>query len=1164
MRKVAPAIATECFINYYGMNAMEFINKKKYSKLMKFLNLSKSKVEKLFNIMKFSIFICFFLSLQMIAASSYSQSTRLSLHMDNVKIKEVLMQIENKSDFYFLYNGKLVNVDKTVSINADNLQITDVLSSVFASTDIAVKVIDRQIILLPEAMASSISVQQGMAVSGNVVDESGEPIPGVNIMIKGTTIGVVTAYDGTFNITVPSPNSILVFSFVGYAPKEIPVDNQTQIKIVMDEESKLIDEVVVVGYGVQKRSELTGSIASVKATEIKDVSAKSLSEAISGRVAGVMVTKGSGKPGEAANIIIRGAGSVNGLGPLYIVDGVRMGTDFNFNMRDVESIEILKDAGSSAIYGAQAAGGVILITTKRGKASNKTNVDINARFGLRNAVNSFKLLDRDQYIDAYKQIGIDIPVLEGKSASQLPNTDWMDLMYGQGKEQEYNISLSGGGDKYNYFLSAGYYREDGIYVDNWAQRFSLRANSDYKIGKRITVGESLYASKRNNNPLRNETMATIPFRSTPTMEVYDPDNLGGWAKAPSYFQGGNVLANEMIYHYSNNDYTLEGNIYGNLMIIEGLNLRITLGGAFGGKSSNAYTEAYDWGPVNNPNASMQAKAGTWQNLTSNATLTYEKAFGNHSIKLMAGAEALKNDGYNTTVNATTFSIPIAESIRLSTNANKTAEDEFPLKRTLSYFGRINYAYMGKYLITANIRRDGSDKFGPNNRWGTFPSINGAWRASEESFIKDNISWLSNLKIRASWGILGNDGIDQFLYEGAYKQISLHNFGGTGLKQSWGNTKFANESIKWEEVNQTDIGVDFGFLNHRLTFTFDWYNRQTKDMLYKMDLPLSSGLGNYNSNPSQMPINIGQVQNIGSEISVTWRETRNSFYYSIGANASFNSNKVIKIGQEGKVLTDGSPGAAWNASTSRTQDDHPMGQFYGYKAIGIFQSDTQVQEYNAKAKAAGAASGYYQKEGTQAGDLIFDDKGAGYVSEASRDFIGNPWPKMVYGVNIDLAYKGFDLNMLFQGVAGADIYNGTKAYTNAVYGDYNTTADFFKCSYLGSNGLTDMPRFGYYDSSDTYIRDANGNYKEISSFWIENGSYLKLKNLSFGYTLPSNISKKALIQNARVYISIQNLFTITGYSGMDPEIAGDVRARGIDNIDRYTPTRLVSFGLDLTF
>lgn len=1012
------------------------------------------------------------------------------------------------------------------------------------------------------AFIQTYAQTNGKRISGTVFDSNNEIVIGAAVSVVGTTTGVVTDIDGKFVLTVPVGSTIKV-TYLGYAPyQEKVIASKNVYNVVLKEDYQALDEVVVVGYGTQKRSELTGAITTVKSDEIKDFSAKSIAEALTGMAAGVMVTKGSGSPGETPDIIIRGAASVNGMSPLYIVDGVKQGTGFEFNMRDVESIEILKDAGSCAIYGAQAAGGVILITTKRGSQGEKTTINANARFGIRNIYTDIKLLNRDDFIRAKGYQGADILSFEGVGdKSELPDVDWMDVMYDTGIEQEYNISISGSTKKSNFFLSGGYYSEEGVFLDTKADRFSLRTNFDYTINKHVTIGTSLYGNLRKNNPAKVYSVYTnaMPFRTVPTMKPVDED--GKFSMTPSYLNGPNLYGNEMTYHYRDNNYSLNALVYANVNIIKGLDFKINAAGKFYGFSNNAFSEAFNFRAVTE-NEWMQAKAGTSQELTYNATLTYDRTFGDHGIKVMIGTEATKYDGYNITTNANDFPVKIAESLNLSSNPDKTASDFIGVGRAMSFFGRINYSYMGKYLLTANLRRDGSDRFGPKNRWGTFPSVNGAWRMSEESFIKNNLSWLSNAKLRASWGILGNDGIAQFLYEEAYvgDQI-VYDFGGKGQVQGWANFKVPNEKIKWEEVHQTDIGVDLGFLNNRLTVTYDYYNRQTKDMLYWRIVPLASGIGYYTDMNTKMPINIGKVENIGHEISVTWNDRRGGFNYMVGVNASFNRNKVRQLGEEGA--------APLVYGINRTENGKAMGLLYGYKAVGIFQSQEQVDEYNAKAQAMGR--NYYWKEKTGVGDLIYDDCGKGYVDESCQTYIGNPWPKMFYGINLKLEYKGFDLALLFQGATGFDIYNGVKRYTQNFGDDGNTTKDIFKNSFFGENGLTDMPRCGTFDEENQWVGDPSQNYSTVSSFWVESGNYLKLKNLVFGYSLPKNLLKKASIENVRVYFSASNLFTITKYSGIDPEIAGtsnsgsqSVLERGVDRYDRYLPSRLISFGIDLTF
>ncbi|MCD8182465.1 MAG: SusC/RagA family TonB-linked outer membrane protein [Bacteroides sp.] len=529
---------------------------------------------------------------------------------------------------------------------------------------------------------------------------------------------------------------------------------------------------------------------------------------------------------------------------------------------------------------------------------------------------------------------------------------------------------------------------------------------------------------------------------------------------------------------------------------------------------------------------------------------------------MIGSEATKYDGYGLYTRAIDFPIKQAESLNISSNPNKEASDNIGVGRAMSFFGRINYSYQGKHLLTANIRRDGSDRFGPKNRWGTFPSVNGAWRLSEESFIKNNLPWLANAKIRASWGILGNDGIGQFLYERAYvgNQI-VYDYGGKGQVQGWANFKVPNEEIKWEEVHQTDLGIDLGFLNNRLNVVYDYYNRQTQDMLYWRVVSMASGIGYCTDINTKMPVNIGKVENIGHELSITWTDHKAGWNYSVGFNTSFNRNKVIQLGEDGA--------APLVYGINRTENGRAMGLLYGYKAIGIFSSQEQVNSYNAKAQAAGRD--YYWKEKTGVGDLIYDDFGQGYVDEKCQTFIGNPWPKMYYGLNLNVEYKGFDLSMMFQGATGFEIYNGVKAYTQTFGDDGNTTKDIFQNSFFGDNGLTNMPRSGMFDENGLWIGDVSQNYSTTSSFWVEKGNYLKLKDLVIGYSLPQQLLNKFNINKLRVYFSANNLFTITKYSGIDPEIAGtstsgnqSVLERGVDSYRRYLPSRLFAFGIDLIF
>lgn len=1008
------------------------------------------------------------------------------------------------------------------------------------------------------------------SLKGTVTDAQGEPLIGAMVHVEGTSIAAATDIDGNFSLTAPVGKTLKV-SYVGFDPVSVKVTaGRTDYRLVMNPDaSTALDEIVVVGYGTQKKSEVTGSISHVKSDAIKDFSVNSVADALGGMSAGVAVTKSTGSPGETPDIIIRGAASVNGMSPLFIVDGVKQSTGFDFNMRDVESIEILKDAGSCAIYGAEAAGGVILVTTKRGKAG-QASLNLTARYGIRKITKPVKLLNRDEFIAAKMLTGVDILGSEGvESASELPDVDWMDVMYDTGHEQEYNLSLTGGTDRLRYFLSGGFYNEKGTYVDSSVDRFSLRTNVDYEISKIFSVGSSIYGSVVKNNPTKIYSIYTnsIPFRTVPTMEPVDED--GNFSQTPFYLNGPNLYGNELTYHYKGHNYGLNALLYLNVNIMPWLTLRVNGAGKFTSFNSRVFSEEYDFRAVQE-DAYFESSAGTSQELTYNATLTFDRTFARKwGVKAMVGTEATAAQSYSNYIRAIDFPVDQVGSVNLSSNTAKEASDSPYKGRALSFFGRVNLSYDNRYYLTANIRRDGSDRFSKNHRWGTIPSVNVMWRIGQESFLRDKLPWLTDAKLRGSYGILGNDGIAQFLYTRAYvgDQI-IYNYGGTAEVSGWANYKVPNADIKWEEVHQGDFGIDLSLFNNRLTFSYDYYNRQTHDMLYWKVVPYASGINYYHEGATNtMPINIGRVSNIGHEIAINWTQRLNDFNYSVGFNASFNSNKVKQIGEEGAaplVSPDG---------INRTENGRSMSELYGYSAIGIFQSQEQVDEYNARAQAAGRP--YYWQQNTGVGDLIFDDHGQGYVDENCKEYIGNPWPKMTYGINLAAQWRGFDLSAVFQGAAGFQIYNAVKAYTQTFATDGNTTMDIYKCSFFGDNGLTDQPRCGMISDSGAWVGDPSKNYSTINSFWVEDGDYLKCKNLVFGYTLPENITRKAYIQKLRVYFSASNLFTITKYSGIDPEIGGtstqasnlagtSMTARGVDTYNRYIPSRLFSFGLDLTF
>ncbi len=1025
-------------------------------------------------------------------------------------------------------------------------------------------------------VAVTMSAQTVPLITGTVFDSEGETAIGAAVKVSGTGNTAMTDVDGKFSLRNVAAGSTVEVSYVGYSTSEFKVSaTQTDYTVTLQAKNEILDDVVVVGYGTSRRSELTGSITSVKGSDVRDFSVNSVSDALAGRAAGVSVTKHGGSPGETPDIIIRGAASINGIAPLYIVDGVKMGTGFDFNTRDIESIEVLKDAGSCAIYGSEAAGGVILVTTKRGNES-KPSLNVNARFGIRNVDKSrLRLLNRDQFIAARMLMGTDILAAEGvDDPSVLPDVDWMDVMYKTAHEQEYNLALSGGNNSLKYYVSAGYVDEEGTYLDSKARRFSIRTNVDYNINKIFSVGTSTTGSVFDVNPTRTYSVYTnsIPFRTVPTMTPVDED--GKYSPTPVYINGTNPYGEEMTYHVNGKNYAANMLGYLTVRFIPELTLHVNGIAKLGAYSRRKFAEEFEF-RSGHESASFESDAGTSLELTYNATLTYEDCFADKfNLKLMAGSEANNYNSYGNWVRAIDFPVDVVNSMNLSTNVNKTATDNIGKSHSMSFFGRLNFNYDHRYYLTAVVRRDGSDRFGRNNRWGTFPSVNGMWRMGQESFIRDNVKWLNDVKIRAGYGVLGNDGIGQFLYTRSFSGDQIkYSFDGKEVT-GWANFKVPNEDIKWEEVHQLDLGVDFSLFSNRLSLTYDFYDRQTRDMLYWRKMPYASGIGNYWNGQPSMPVNVGKVQNIGHELTINWIDRVADFNYSVGFNASWNSNKILDLGVAGaEPIMDG---------INRTENGHPMAQLWGYRCLGIIQSQEQIDALNAKAVAAGKP--YYWRENTGVGDLLFDDHGQGYIDDNCKEYIGNPWPKMTMGLNLAAQWRGFDLTANFQGAFGFDIYNGLKQKTQTFSDDGNTTLDIYKNSFFGDNGLTDQPRCGMFGDDGQWMGDPSANFGTVSSFWVEKGDYLKLKNFVVGYTLPAKITRKACFNKVRLYFSASNLFTITRYSGIDPEIAGvsnqndnatwsvvngsnagkGVLARGVDNEKRYLPSRLFSFGIDITF
>lgn len=1001
---------------------------------------------------------------------------------------------------------------------------------------------------------------QSRQITGKVTEAgSNEGLPGVSIYEKGTTLGTVSDVEGNYSLLIKD-GAILVFSSIGYATQEVTVGERQVVNVTLAEDVTSLNEVVVVGYGEQKRSNLSGAVSSVKVGDMANKTQMRLDQSLQGMVAGVTVTRPGGAPGQKPTIHIRGAGSISETDPLWIVDGIPLSPGNHFDADDVESIEVLKDAAAASIYGARAAHGVILVTTKRGKGD--VQVNFKASVGKRTPIQLPELLNSADFVKYKKQ--------SRENAGQNPepswdnyehDTDWIDAFYGgTGVIQSYDMSISKGDEKANVFVSFGHDNEDGILIDNNYKRYSLRINSDFRVAKWLKVGESLLLSRVVENPIGNNNenySGGIPYRSIPIMPVRDEDNeFGGWGRAPVYFQGPNPVATQYQQHEKRAYNRADANTYAELSVLPGLKIRGTIGYSAMAFLGEKFDEAFNYGAFANPKSMLTYSSSDDETLTGNVVATYSKDIAKHSFKLMAGYEAMKFETTHFNINRNDFPVDVAWSFNLGTGPYSTT-DPFNLYpyRLLSQFGRINYAYDDRILFEGNIRRDGSSKFGPENLWGIFPSFSLGWRISEERFFQ-NVPYINSLKLRASSGKLGSDNIGSFIFLKTYtSQFSTYAFDENGSKVSgFYISKFPNAEVKWEEVNMHNIAVDVTAFSNKINFSVDYYIKDTKQLLYGVPVPTSVGLAVHNFNPVNPEINIGTMRNTGLDLDLSYTTNIQKFAITVGGNVSFLKNELTGlVGDD--YITGGSAGGLMGGMT-RTQRGHPISSFYGYKVQQMLNSDGDVYAVNTW-----APDGTYQEAGTGPGDFMYVDISGpngvpdGQVTaEYDRTYIGNPWPKMAYAINASVVYAGmFDLSIQLQGVQGVDVFNASKAYSRNFFGDSNTTTDIF--SAWTPEKHTNHPR--------NIASDPNGNFSRPSDYFVENGSYLKLRNIQIGYTMPKSLLEKFKLQRVRVYVNGNNLLTITKYSGLDPEVAGSNTGRGID-YGMYPQVRSYAAGLEVQF
>ena len=1014
----------------------------------------------------------------------------------------------------------------------------------------------KKILFLFFVVFAATAYSQDVTITGTVTDANSEPLVGVNVLVKGTTTGAITDIDGNFSVS-GKKGSTLVFSYIGMLTQEV-VYKGTALRVVMKDDSKALEEVVVIGYQTVKKSDLTGAVAVVDTKEMKKSAAGTLVSQMQGLATGINV-RSSGRAGEDASIEIRGVGSLSNNSPLWVIDGMITDPGVDFNPADAESIQILKDASAAAIYGSRAANGVIIVTTKKGtKGPMKVNVSVketlewSPKFDLMNAAEYIKYNDI-AYNEAIKD---GIATVNSTQKHSQYDTNWQDEVLKTALVQDYNVSLSGGGDSGSYFVSAGYYNNDGVSYGNTFDRYSFRVNTQGKKGW-FSFGENLAYSLTNTDPNQTNTYNDF-LRMMPTIPIYDENNPGGYGygDAAKYNTFGvNPIAREDLEYRHFRQNRLNGSLWLEFKPFEFLSYKFN-----GGIDLYFYENSWFRGEGNwtqnqehRDPESQKARDNTY-NMLIEHTLNFNKDFGKHHVDAVVGTTYQHHEweglwasrlNFPMTGNGDYFTVLNAGQSNQQ-NSNSISENAM-----ISYLGRANYVYDDKYYLTATFRRDGTSRLAKENRWGNFPSFSGAWRISKEEFF--DVPWINDLKIRGNWGRLGNSSIGDWDYIGTINQSIVTVFGGAIVPGST-QVKLVNAGLVWETKETVNVGFDASFLNQRLTVSAEYYNSKTSDVL--AETPIAISTGNQGGSPWK---NAASLRNKGFEFTFGWKDQISGFKYSALLNVTTMDNEVLSLGR------DGSERNFIDSGQARTEPGRSLAEFYLRKTDGIFRTQEEIDNYVTKGNHVPGPNEDKVPAGTpimiegkrpQLGDVKYLDlNDDGQITDIDRDYCGSPWAKMQMSLVLNAEWKNFDLSMMWNGQFGNKIYNVSR-WQGRLFADNSNYIRFEKGEEpYQVNPNSNTPRIIYGDFRNS--RDADR--------FLENGSYFRMKNISIGYNFKQKWLTNLGVEKLRLFATGSNLITITGYSGLDPDFKGanSVWNSGTDSF-AYPNTRSVMFGLDLTF
>lgn len=981
---------------------------------------------------------------------------------------------------------------------------------------------------------------QQITVKGKVTSATGEGIPFANVLIKGTQNGAATDFDGSYSIAA-KPNDVLVFSSQGYSPKEISVNNQTTINASLTEDAMKLEEIVVVGYGSQQKKDLTGAISLVKADEIQKRQVTTVADGLQGLVTGVKV-RGGGRPGQEANVEIRGLKNLQNTNPLYVIDGLVTSGNRDFNPNDIESIQVLKDASAAAIYGSRAANGVIIITTKKGKkgplkveASAKTSFTTMPRYDLM-GTEEFAKYNNMAYDNAKADSGGNT-IYDRQNLNMAVNTDWQDAVFKTGMMQDYNVSVSGGGDNSSFFMSGNYFGNEGTVVGTDFDRISFRVNSSGSKGI-FSIGENLAISNSKTDEMSGNPIIDV-YRMTPTIPLYDAANPGGYGYGKQGVAdtfGTNPLAIADLSNATNQNFRIRGNIWSELKFVPWLKYRFNFGYETSFDSYKYLRKVGNWTLNQPPDSSiLDQNKGRSETMLFENTLTFKKDFGKHDITVLVG-QTFQKDRYDQ-IYGTKRNVPInsatGQYYTVLNFGNQPVVGGFVNEASLaSYLGRLEYNYDNRYLLNAVIRRDGSSRFSDSNKWGNFPSVSAGWRISNESFFKSE--FIKDLKLRASYGELGSGNIGEYEYKSFINTFGAIVLGNNpDIIQSATQVKLANSQLRWEKLKQTNIGLDLGVLNNDLRLTADYFIARTEDVLFGFPILLTTG--NDGGNPIS---NAATVENKGLEIELAYSKKINEFSFNASVNFTKVNNKLVSLGN----------GQNENISGNTiTRAGMPVGMWYVLQTDGLFQNQQEIDNYKT-------ADGKVIMPNAVPGDIRFKDtNGDGQISSTDKSIVGSPWPEFEMGLNAGAEYKGFDFSMNWIASQGATVYNGFRSVVDRF--DDNSNYRRGIQPWTPENPNTDFPRV---------TKGSTLNSRGDSDRFLESGDFIRLKYIGFGYNLPKSVLEKSGITRARLTLSAQNVITISKYKGLDPEFSnGNIFERGVDN-GAFPNLQTYSFGVEFGF